>query len=863
MTSDQWSNLLTTDMDKLFVGKYQKKVEKIKLKKGERRNVSVLFLDIKGFTAMSEKLDPEEVTHIIDNVFKVLTAEIIRYGGMVDKYIGDCIMALFGAKKASEDDAERAIRAGLGMIERMDQVNVILAEKDLKLGCRVGINTGLVVAGEMGGDDEKDFTVMGDTVNTASRLETAAEVNTILVSKSTRSSAGDFFDYESLEPIQVKGKSKPLKVFRVHGVLKDRVERWERDSLAKSKKYVGRGGEWSEFGPYLEKALSASAESQAGVVGLRADGGMGKSRMVYEYLQRGECPRGLILKGKTISYTSAPYWLFISLIKNMLGVQEGDPAEVVRQKWEAILKRLLRFERLPEKERGDKAEELSEEEDYLAFLLGVARETDRIKSIEPDKLKKAIFESFRIFLEAAGAEGDDNEVVYIVLDDLHWIDELSQELIDYLMDELKPVRPCAIVGMFRPDFQESSKWKKGENYHEVQIKPLNIDETTEMVEGMLTGLQLTDELKQLIFNKSSGNPFYIEEISYSLIDQQVLIQNDEIQPGNPIWIVDKTAEEVELPDTIHGMVQTRIDKLDEQVRVLLQEASVIGMEFGVEALTDLHRKIDDSVEDLSDLLTECRNARMAYPKPSADETVQEGKEIYVFSNTLIVEVCYNTLLNYNKTLLHGLLGECIEEMYGGREKVPEDEHHRLAFHFEKGEKADKAIPYLESSADQCGIQFSNKAAIDSYHSLLDMLEKSELDSSEVEELRMRNIYKLAHIEYRMGLLDTAYSDFAECCKISQSRNDISMLCKALTRAGEIDRIRERPEKAMAFFRKSLELAEKLGNDFFRADNLVNIGIVIEEKGDYTEAMEYFQKALGLATTDEQRQNISHYIFERG
>ncbi|MBN2288810.1 MAG: tetratricopeptide repeat protein, partial [Candidatus Glassbacteria bacterium] len=569
----------------------------------------------------------------------------------------------------------------------------------------------------------------------------------------------------------------------------------------------------------------------------------------------------LLLKGKTISYTSAPYWIFISLIKNMLGVQEGDQAEVVRRKWESLLDSLLSFERLPEGERGDKAEELKENEDYLAYLLGVARETERIKSIEPDKLKKTIFESFRIFLESAGAQGDDGEVMHIVLDDLHWIDELSRELIDYLMDEMRPVRPSLIASLFRPDFQESPKWKQGENYYEVQLKPLSLEETTKMVEGMLPGLHLPDELRQLIYNKSSGNPFYIEEISFSLIDQQVLIPDDEIQPGNRIWVVDKAAAEVELPDTIHGMVQTRIDKLDENVRVLLLEASVIGMEFSVEILTALHRKTDDTVESLDEILAEFQKARMAFPKPAADEAGR-AKEVYIFSNTLIAEVCYNTLLNYNKTILHGLLGECIEEMYGGVDNVPEDEHYRLAFHFEKGDKADKAIPYLESSGDQCAIQFSNRAALECYRRLLAMLEKSKLPPPEVEELRMRNLFKLAQIEYRVGALDEAYPHFAECCRISQARKDIRQLCRALTRAGEIDRIRERPEKAMAFFRKSLELAEKLGDDFYRADNLANIGIVMEEDGDYTGAMDCFQQALALAATDEQQQNISHYIFER-
>ena len=235
MSADEWSQLLQTDMDGLLTGHEQVKAEIIKLKKGERRNVSVLFLDIKGFTAMSEKLDPEEVTQIIDNIFKVFTSEILRYGGMVDKYIGDSIMALFGAKKASEDDAERAIRAALGMLDKMVQVNKIIDLKGIELGCRVGINTGLVVAGELGGRGKRDFTVMGDTVNIASRLETAAEVNTILVSENTRAQARNVFDYKSLEPIKVKGKSKSLKVYRVHGVLKKPKERWDRDTLAKSR----------------------------------------------------------------------------------------------------------------------------------------------------------------------------------------------------------------------------------------------------------------------------------------------------------------------------------------------------------------------------------------------------------------------------------------------------------------------------------------------------------------------------------------------------------------------------------------------------------------------------------------------------
>ena len=858
--ADEWSQLLQTDLDRLFTGREKAGGETIKLKKGERRNVTVLFLDIKGFTSMSEKLDPEEVTQIINNVFKVLTGEIVRYGGMIDKYIGDCIMALFGAKKASEDDSERAIRAGLGMLIRMKQVNQLLAPKGIELGCRIGVNTGLVVAGEMSDRGERDFTVMGDTVNTASRLESSAQVNTIQISENTRAQAGDIFEYEALEPIMVKGKSKPLKVYRVHGVLKERVERWDRETLAKSRKYVGRAQEWGALEAFLKKYFASKENPHVPVVALKADGGMGKSRMAHEFFSGGPCPSGLIFKGKTISYAEAPYWIFVNLMKNMMGVSEGDPAETVSEKWNDLFATLKTFPRLPEAAREEAEKSLAEQEEYLAYLLGVAREPERIKAIKPDKLKDIFFASFRAFLEAAAAARDEGEGVYVLLDDLHWIDELSRELIDFLMENLNPVRRMLFVALYRPDYVPSERWQPGKNFFELVIQPLSLEQSTEMVEGMLKGLMLNEELKKLIYDKSGGNPFYIEEITFSLIDQEVLVQKEEVQPGNPVWVVNPRETAVELPDSIHGMVQTRIDKLDEEVRKLLFEASVIGMEFSADMLSSLHGKSGGDRASVKGFLEELERARMLIRKGRDSASGADGDH-FVFANVLISEVSYNTLLNYNKTLLHGLLGECIEEIYEGNE-VPEDEHYRLAYHFEKGEKADKAVRYLESAGDQCATRFSNKAALDCYRRLLEQLPKSKKDETEISRMRLRNMFKLAQIEYLVGELDQGYEHFAECGKISQGLKDFEMLCSVLTSAGEIDRIRERQEKAMRFFEKSLELAEKLGYDSLVADNLVNIGIVHEEKGEYAAAMDFFQKALARAVTDDQRQNISYYIYQR-
>ncbi len=727
--------------------------------------------------------------------------------------------------------------------------------KGITLGCRIGINSGLVVAGELGDRGEKDFTVMGDTVNTASRLESAAEVNTLMISTNTREQAGDIFDYEKLEPISVKGKSKPLQVYRVRGVLKERVERWERDTLAKSKAYVGRESEWDALGAFMEDYFCEDGPERIKVAGLRADGGMGKSRMTHEFLSRGPCPRGLILKGKTISYADAPYWVFISVFKNLMGASEGDSVETVRRKWSAAYERLRSLPLLDEEKRQKILAGLEQHEDYLAYLLGVPHDPETIKKKKPDELKELIFTTFRLFIEAASALEGEGEVMYLVLDDLHWIDELSRELIDYLLGNLQPVRPTLFVAMYRPDFKPSENWVEGENFYQLIIDPLSHQESAGMVQGMLRGLILGERLAKLIYEKSGGNPFYLEEITFSLIDREVLIQ-EEVQEGNPVWVVNPEQEDVELPDSIHGMVQTRIDKLGEQARKLLLEASVLGVEFGTSLLADVHERAGGERAQVEELLEQLAAARMVISTGGG-----ESDGFYVFANMLISEVCYNTLLNYNKKILHGLLGECIEDIYGDGE-VPRDEHYRLAHHFEKGEKADKAVFYLESAADQCARQFSSRAAVELYGRLLEMLEQAEMAENEKKDCRLRNIFKLAQVEYLAGMLDEAFGHFSQCGKLAGQAGDFSMLCNVLTSAGEIERIRENADKAMKFFRKSLELAEKLKLDEQAADNLVNIGIVMEEGGDYQGAMEYFQQALARAVTDEQRQNISHYIFQR-
>ena len=241
MLSSRWSEVLKSDLDKLTQWTaLRRRPETVRLKEGERRMVTILFLDIQGFTAMSEKLDPEDVQLIVDHCFTILTGEVEKYHGYVDKYEGDRLMALFGFRQASELDCEQAVRAALGMREKFSEINRILAQRDISVGIRIGIHTGLVVTGRIGKGRDRDFTVLGDAVNLASRLENHAPPGEILVSEDVRRAAGEVFLFDSLGEIQVKGKSRPVSVFIVLGLNPERTERWERSPFTRRSAYVRR-----------------------------------------------------------------------------------------------------------------------------------------------------------------------------------------------------------------------------------------------------------------------------------------------------------------------------------------------------------------------------------------------------------------------------------------------------------------------------------------------------------------------------------------------------------------------------------------------------------------------------------------------
>ena len=406
----------------------------IQLKEGERRTVSILFADLKGFTAMSEMLDPELVQSTIDKIMSVFTKVIKNHGGYVDKYSGDEVMALFGAKVASEVDTERAIRAGLQMLENLNKFNQYMKTQkefsgiDKPLAIRIGINTGLVTTGKIGEGREGDFTVYGDSVNLASRLESNAPVNSIMVPESIEKMLVDHFEFLDQGNIKVKGKTDPISVFTV-GKIKDSTSVVEVNYLTK---FVGREEELTELKTSYQIAIDniGKDESCSAIIAIRASAGIGKTRLVHEFifqsLSNSSTSKYLSI-GKATNVTGQPFFTFLSLFRHYFHISEIDSSIVIAEKIKNGYNKL--GEHFEEKDR----EILSESKPMIGFLFGLLSDDGRLNNKGKDlqsHIHIAIFQLLRCMTLRCNQS---SIPMVFILEDLHWIDDASLEALKFII----------------------------------------------------------------------------------------------------------------------------------------------------------------------------------------------------------------------------------------------------------------------------------------------------------------------------------------------------------------------------------------------------------------------------------------------
>ena len=669
----------------------------------ERRVVTVLFCDVKGSTTLAEKLDPEEWTEIIDGAFKVLTPPIQRYGGTVARLLGDAVLAFFGAPAAHEDDPERALRAGLEMLQATDAYRDRLVRDRgaafSEFDIRVGINTGLAVVGDVGSGQAVEYTGMGDAVNVAARLQSLAAPGTMLVSDQTLKLVPPVFEWEPVGEVEAKGREGKVEAFLVSGLSAAARRTRPRGRMTP---LVGREAEVAA----LSDALAEVRRGGGRVVSIVGDAGMGKTRLIDELLTQWEAApvegqRWSEARGQSYEQTRS-YGLIRQHMLSLAGASDADPAEV-------ILARVT--ELLPEPMRTD---------DRALHALGALLAVTPGQAgpdLDGQELRAEVHRVMREFVRALAACH-----VAIVFDDLQWADPASAELLMELF-ELADETPLLFVCAYRPDRQAASwrvKQKLETDYPhrstELELRPLSGADSAKLLDQAVPGGGVPARLRERILDKAEGNPFFIEEIVRTLVDEGTIVRD----PGG--WHVTRPDAEIALPGSLQAVLSARIDRLESDARDTLQAASVIGRTFLYRILV--------SIREASDKLD--RQLRELQRLELVREEAREPEREYAFRHALTQEAAYGSILQRRRKELHLRVGEALEALFPDR---TDEQAAVVGHHFAEAADA-RAVGYLRAAGDRALRLYALEEAVTHYRRALTLV-RADADAPLVTDLHLR------------------------------------------------------------------------------------------------------------------------------
>ncbi|MBI5582471.1 MAG: AAA family ATPase [Deltaproteobacteria bacterium] len=647
---------------------------------GERKLVTVMFADVAGFTSLSEKLDPEDVHRIMDGCCRILVDEIHRFEGTVGEFRGDGVMALFGAPIAHEDHARRACLAALAIQQALVPYGEeIKRTYGIDFRMRLGLNSGTVVVGAIGDDLRMDYTAMGDTTNLAARMETAAKPGSVLVSASTHRLAREFFEFAPPDTLLVKGKQEPVEAFRL--LSPTEVGTRIGASVARGlTRFVGRSRE-------IETLREAFAKVQSGagqVVGLVGEAGVGKSRLLLEFRSLLPQEGYTYLEGQCLHYGgSMPYLPILDVLRSFLGVKEGEPEQVIRQR---LKERILNLD-----------ENLRDLIPPFQELLSLQVEDEAYGKLEPKKKREKTFEALRDLL----IRGTRERPLVLAVEDLQWIDKTTEEFLTYMIGWLPRTRILLLL-LYRPEYVH--QWGSKSYYSMIGVGQLSSGASAELVGSILEGGEVVPELQDLILNRAAGNPLFMEELTQSLL------QNGSIRKTGDRFLLTRDVSSTQVPDTVQGIIAARMDRLEESLKRIMQVAAVIGREFAFRIL----ETITEMKENLKSGLLNLQGLEFIYEKRLFPHLE------YIFRHALVQEVAYNSLLIQRRKEIHEKIGRAIEQLYPER---LEEFCEMLAYHYSKSGNPAQAYLYLKKSAEKAVRNYAVVEAVRFYREALEVLDQ--------------------------------------------------------------------------------------------------------------------------------------------
>jgi predicted ATPase/class 3 adenylate cyclase len=645
---------------------------------GERKTVTALFADIKGSTELMEDIDPEEARAIVDPALKVMIEAVHRYDGYIVQSTGDGIFALFGAPVAHEDHPQRALYAALRMQEELRRYSAkVVADGGTAIQGRIGINTGeVVVRSIQTGAGQVEYTPIGHTTNLASRMQTAAPVGSIAVSENTRRLCEGYFILKPLGATRVKGVSEPVNVHEVTGIgpLRTRLQRAVGRGLTK---FVGREREMEALKHAAEQAKSGHGQ----IVAAMADAGVGKSRLFYEFKATSQSG-WMVLEAFSVSHGKASAYLpLIDLLRNYFDISATDDE---RKRREKVAGRITILDRT-----------LEDTLPYLFGLLGIVEGDDPLAQMDGQIRKRRTLEAIkRIVLRESL-----NQPLMVIFEDLHWIDEQTQEFLNLLADSIATTKLLLLVN-YRPEY--SHQWNSKTYYTQLRLDPLGKESAEEMLTVLLGDGNDLIPVKRLIIQRTEGNPFFIEEMMQALFDEGVLAINGGVKLARQF-------SQLRLPTTVQGVLSSRIDRLRPKEKELLQSLAVIGREFPLSQARIVANRTEDELDAALGVL---QNAEFIYEQPGVPELE------YVFKHALTQEVAYNSILAERRKLLHERAAQALEAMSPGQ---MDDHLTELARHYSRTDNVNKAIEYLGRAGQQAMQRCDHADAISSLTAAISLL----------------------------------------------------------------------------------------------------------------------------------------------
>jgi class 3 adenylate cyclase/tetratricopeptide (TPR) repeat protein len=777
---------------------------------GERKQVTVLFADLKGSMELLADGDPEEARRILDPVLERMMEAVHHYEGTVNQMLGDGIMALFGAPVAHEDHAARACYAAVRMQQRIN----LYADEMQRAGrtpvqIRVGLNSGEVVVRSIGSDLHMDYTAVGQTTHLAARMEQMAKPGSTLVTADTVRLAEGYVQVRPLGAVSVKGLESPSPVFELTGIVPAR-SRLQASAARGLTRFVGRDSELQQ----LEHALERAAAGRGQVVAVVGEAGVGKSRLAWEFTQSHRTHGWLVVESGSVSYgKSTSYLPVIELLKTYFRIQERDDPRAIRER---VAGKLLTLDRALEPLLTP-----------LLSLLDVPVEDTTWDALDRAQRRQRTLEAVKQLL----LRESQVQPLLVLFEDLHWIDAETQAFLDGLVKSLPTARALLLVN-YRPEYEHG--WGRKTYYLQLRIDPLPPESAEALLSALLGEDRTLEPLKRALIERTEGNPFFLEESVRTLVETKVLVGE------RGAYQLTKAPEAWRIPATAQAILAARIDRLAPEDKRLLQASSVVGKDVPLALLQAIADMPEDSVRGG---LAHLQAAEFLY------ETSLFPDLEYTFKHALTHDVAYSSLLQDRRRALHARIVDAIETLH--TERLTEHTE-RLAHHAVRGEVWEKALTYLQQAGAKAFARSANQEAVAHFEQALMALThrpetREHLEQGVDVRLALRNAL------WPLGRFENGFGHLGDAERLATTLDDPRRLGWITAYMAEHTRMTGHAPDAPAFAERALRISERVEDLPLSVAANYYLGTAYFVAGDYRRVDEFFQRILQLLAGDRFRE----------